>query len=227
MIPDQHLAKTAVFHITHVENLTSMLGAKRMMAKNLQAPGTCRSIANEEVQDRRARVVVPVAPGGPLHDYVPFYFAPRSPMLYCNHRGSIPNAKPQGEIIHLVTTAQNIAASDRPFVFYDRHAVVGYAQAFNRLEDLGEIDWRVFFEPPLIGDYAQYWLNRTDDQHPHWMTRKEVRQAEFLVYQWLPLSCIRLIGTYTLATKGRVEDLLRIHGISCAVETRTDWYFTR
>ncbi len=104
-------------------------------------------------------------------------------MLFCNHRGTIPNAKPQGEIIHLVTTAQNLAASARPFVFYDRHAVVGYAQAYNRLEDLGEIDWRIFFEPPLIGDYAQYWLNRNDDRFPHWVTRKEVRQAEFLVHQ--------------------------------------------
>lgn len=227
MIPAEHLKKTAVFHITHVENLAAMLGAGRILAKNLQNPGTCQSIANEEVQDRRTRVVVPVPPGGPLHDYVPFYFAPRSPMLYCNHKGSIPKAKPQGEIIHLVTTAQNIAAAARPFIFYDRHAVVGYAQAFNRLEDLDQIDWRVFFESPLIGDYAQYWQNRNDDRFPHWVTRKEVRQAEFLVHQWLPLSCIRMIGTYTLAAKARVEDLLKLHGISCAVETRSDWYFTK
>lgn len=204
-----------------------MLGSGWLIAKNLQTLGICESIANEEVQDRRAKIVVPVPPGGPLHDYVPFYFAPRSPMLYCNHRGTIPNAQPQGEIVHLVTTAQNIAASGRSFVFYDRHAVVGYAQAYNRLEDLSRIDWRVFFEPPLIGDYAQYWQNRNDDRFPHWVTRKEVRQAEFLVHQGLPLSCIRMIGTYTLATKARVEDILRFHGISCAVETRADWYFTK
>jgi hypothetical protein len=227
MIPAEHLDKTAVFHITHVENLASMLGEGRLTARNFQPPGSCRSIANEEVQDRRARVVVPVPPGGPIHDYVPFYFAPRSPMLFCNHRGSIPNARPQGEIIYLVTTAQNIAAVGRPFAFYDRHAVVGYAQAFNRLEDLKQVDWRVFFEPPLVGDYARYWQNRNDDQFPHWVTRKEVRQAEFLAHQWLPLSCIRLIGTYNRAAKERVEELFKLHGnFSCPVETRTDWYFT-
>ena len=195
------------------------------MAKNSLPPDTPSSIANEEVQDRRARIAVPIHPGGPLHDYVPFYFAPRSPMLFCNHKGSIQNAKSQSEIIYLVTTAQNIAASGRPFVFYDRHAVVGYAQAYNRLEDLKEIDWRVFFEPPLIGDYSQYWQNRNDERFPHWMIRKEVRQAEFLVHQRLPWSCIRMIGTYNLRIKARVEDILKLHGIPCTVETRNDWYF--
>lgn len=225
MIPPEHLEKTAVFHITHVENLELMLKSGCLVAKNTLPPEAHCSIASEEVQDRRARIQVPVPPGGSLHDYVPFYFAPRSPMLYCNHRGSIANAKPQGEIIYLVTTAQKIAASGRPFVFYDRHAVVGYAQAYNRLEDLKEIDWRVFFEPPLDGDYARYWQDRTDLQHPHWMSRKEVRQAEFLVHQSLPLSCIRLIGTYNQRTKAAVEDLLKLHGSTCTVETRSDWYF--
>lgn len=224
MIPAEHLTKTAVFHITHVDNLAAILKAGSFMAKNLLPPGTHSSIANEEVQDRRARIQVPVAPGGLLHDYVPFYFAPRSPMLYCNHRGSIQNARSQGEIIYLVTTAQKIATL-RPFVFYDRHAVVGYAQAYSRLADLENIDWRVFFEPPLVGDYAKYWQDRDDTEHPHWMSRKEVRQAEFLVYQSLTFSCVRLVGTYNERVKARVEDILKLHGTTCNVETRNDWYF--
>jgi hypothetical protein len=226
MIPDQHLEKTAVFHITHMDNLASMLSLGQLLAKNVMVSGACESIANEEVQNRRSKVVIPIAPGGLLHDYVPFYFAPRSPMLYCNHRGSIPNAKPQSEVIHLMTTAQIIDATGRPTVFYDRHAVVGYAQAFNKLEDMAKIDWRIFFEPPLIGGYAQYWQNRNDQNRPHWVTRKEVRQAEFLVQERLSFSCIRLIGTYNRASKLRVEELLKLHSItSCSVETRSDWYF--
>ena len=81
------------------------------------------------------------------------------------------------------------------------------------------------------GDYssAVSWMVkhevRTDLQHPHWMSRKEVRQAEFLVHQSLPLSCIRLIGTYNQRTKAAVEDLLKLHGSTCTVETRSDWYF--
>jgi hypothetical protein len=79
MFPPEHLNKTEVFHITHVENLARILGEGQMTAKNLQNPRGHLSIASEEVQDRRAKIRVPVAPGGSLHDYVPFYFAPRSP----------------------------------------------------------------------------------------------------------------------------------------------------
>jgi ssDNA thymidine ADP-ribosyltransferase, DarT len=34
---------------------------------------------------------VPLAPYGCVADYVPCYFAPRSPMLYKLHKGGVPN----------------------------------------------------------------------------------------------------------------------------------------
>ena len=76
---------TPVFHITHWENLPSILQAGGLAAKNLLARGgiTCRSIAFPSVQDRRSRTTVPCGPGGTLHDYVPFFFAARSaPFAY-------------------------------------------------------------------------------------------------------------------------------------------------
>ena len=225
MVPDEHLTSTAVFHITHMENLARMLESERLIAKNGQSADDFESIANEEVQSRRAKIQVPLGPGGPIHDYVPFYFAPRSPMLFCNHKGSIPNAKPQREIITLVTTAQILAKEARPFVFYDRHAVVGYTQAYERLEDLKAVDWRIFFEPPLTGNYAKYWQDRNDSTHPHWVSRKEVRQAEFLVHEHVPFACIRLIGTYSDSSRRTVEEILKIHENSCPVETHREWYF--
>ena len=47
------------------------------------------NIAYESIQDRRSIKSVPCGVGGSLHDYVPFYFAPRSPMLYTIHRGNL------------------------------------------------------------------------------------------------------------------------------------------
>lgn len=47
------------------------------------------NIAHQNIQDRRAYRQVPFDPGGVLHDYVPFYFAPRSPMLYTISRGNV------------------------------------------------------------------------------------------------------------------------------------------
>jgi len=75
---------TLIFHITHVNNLPLILAAGGLR--------TCQDLRNANVgytdvayqtpQDRRASVNVPCGPGGTLHHYVPFYFAPRSPMLY-------------------------------------------------------------------------------------------------------------------------------------------------
>ena len=51
----------------------------------------CVGIAHERLKERRARTPVrnragqTVAAGGVLADYVPFYFANRSPMLYSIH----------------------------------------------------------------------------------------------------------------------------------------------
>ncbi len=202
-----------------------ILTESNLLAKNLMAGSTVTSIANEDIQDRRARKLVSLPPNGNLHDYVPFYFAPRSPMLYCNHHGTIPNAKPQGEIIHLVTTVQAVAADSLPYVFYDRHAVVGYAQEYNELAGLERIDWRIFFEPPLLGGYAQYWHDRYDADHPHWSGRKEVRQAEFLVHQRIRFSLIEHIGVQNTQTLARVNEILNLRSVQCRANLENHWYF--
>jgi hypothetical protein len=149
MIPEKHLLRTPVFHMTHVDNLVNILKEGKLLAKNQVKAQQRISIASEDVQSRREKRLVSKPPGGVLHDYVPFYFAPRSPMLYCNHRGSIPNAYNPADIIYLVTTAQEIEAK-KAVVFFDRHAVLNYAICFNQLKDLDKIDWRIFFEPPLL-----------------------------------------------------------------------------
>jgi len=48
-------------------------------------------ISMHSVQGHRAVKAVPVPPGGTLHDYVPFYFAPRSPMLRTLEGGNVPD----------------------------------------------------------------------------------------------------------------------------------------
>jgi len=216
---------TRIFHITHVGNLLRVLASGHLLPKNVLGASPHTSIANEEIQNRRAEKVVELPPHGNLHDYVPFYFAPRSPMLYCNHRGSIPNARPQEEIVHLMSSAQIIASAGLPFVFYDRHAVMDYARPFNRLEDLTEIDWRIFLESPTLSGYAKYWHEKYDAAHPHWMSRKEVRQAEFLVHSAVPFACIENIGVCTDGVAATIREMLGLHHAECGVSVERNWYY--
>jgi hypothetical protein len=66
-----------LYHMTHVDNIPSIL------KYGLQAHGNDfqkRDISNQEVNSRRSRRE-PIY-GKRIHDYVPFYFSPRNPMLY-------------------------------------------------------------------------------------------------------------------------------------------------
>lgn len=75
---------TDIYHITHISNLPSIIQHGGLYCDNLipQRNLHPQGIAHQHIKERRARRIVNVAAGGTLADYVPFYFAPRSPMLY-------------------------------------------------------------------------------------------------------------------------------------------------
>ena len=180
------------------------------------------SIAYEHIQARRSQRVLSVPPGGVLHDYVPFHFAPRSPMLYTIHQGNVPNGPPQADIVHLCTTAQDIAAAGLSFAFSDYHAVLDYARFSNNLGDLSWIDWPIFFEAPQKGGYCPYWKNDSTAQH---MRRKETRQAEFLVHQRVPIAVVRGIAAANDAAAARVSNVLQQAGWNVPVKSFPAWYY--
>lgn len=47
-------------------------------------------VGKDNIKEGRRRRTVPIGPGGVVADYVPFYFAPRSPMLFTIDKGSVP-----------------------------------------------------------------------------------------------------------------------------------------
>lgn len=101
--------------MTHVKNLPSifknrgLLAYSEVVAKNSQH----KDIANSDIQIRRSGIHIPLSPGGDLHDYVPFYFAARSPMLY----SIINNGVNQRDIVYFVTDISKIQQSGLPYVF--------------------------------------------------------------------------------------------------------------
>jgi len=220
--PPWLLQSTWIYHITHIEKLPKILESGKLICKNSLSE-THVDISLGDVQRKRAAKEVVVPPGGRLHDYVPFYFAPRSPMLFKNHKcAGTENYKPQHEIIHLVTTDEHVA--DRhACVFYDHHAISYRAKPYHRLADLTAIEWDLFFEPPLVGEYACFWKN--DAENPKWIYRQEVRQAEFLVHQELPWQEILKIGVLNPEIARNTVALLEKYNQKTLVESKPAWYF--
>jgi ssDNA thymidine ADP-ribosyltransferase, DarT len=171
------------------------------------------SIAHQTIQDRRATTSIPCGPGGFLHDYVPFYWAPRSPMLYAIHKGNVEGCTTaQGDIIYLVSTAESVRDSDIGFVFTDGHAIMAVSRFFDDLDHLGQIDW------PLMRE--RYWRDTAEDPD-----RKRRRSAEFLVYKFFPLALVHGIAVMRQTTITKVRELLGMVGSGIDVRARADWYY--
>src|SRR6187455_1094640 len=128
-----------VFHITAMANLSEIFARRMLLSKNCVASKgiSYANIAHQGAQGARSVKTVPNPPGGTIHDYVPFYFAPRSPMLSAIHTGRVPGyLGGQASIVHLETTIPRALSSGQPYVFFDRNATISYSQPFTNLVDL-------------------------------------------------------------------------------------------
>jgi len=221
-----HRDPTLIFHITAIPNLAAMANAGELMSKTLVlALGIqAADIAYKNIQGRRAGRPVPITPHGILHDYVPFYFAPRSPMLMTINSGNVPNCPyRQDDIVHLVSSAQHIAALGLPFVFTDLHAALDYARFFRALEDLKELAWNLFYEQPQLDGYCKFWMSKHTPVS--YAQRKEIRQAEFLVHERLPLAAITQIGVRNENMEARVRAALAGTNWQPDIVRHPGWYY--
>jgi hypothetical protein len=168
-----------------------------------------------DIQQARQVRPVPVAPRGTVHDYVPFYFGPRSVMLYQLHTGWVPGyAEGQEPLVHLASTCQAIAAAGIGFVFTDGHGLARFTAWYDDLSDLAKIDWEAV--------YATQWKDTPED-----MDRQRRKQSEFLVHRACPWNLVTAIGVYNDAARLRVEAELARAGRagSLPVQVRPEWYY--
>lgn len=198
-----------IFHITHVENLPSMIAHGRLwsdrqrIVRNL----VTKNIGYSHIKERRLNRPVTTTFGGKLGDYVPFNFCARSVMLYVVSRGHEDYAGGQEQIVHLVSSVNTAITLGKPWAFTDRHADLGYASYFDSLDRLSEVDWTTM---PLI-----YWASNDDT--------KEKRQAEFLVYESFPWAAVERIGVMNGVTAAKLSALLRSGTPPVAIQP--DWYY--
>ncbi len=215
-----------LFHITAIANLPAICAAEALLSKNAGASAGIdyQNIAHQGAQGARAGRVVPNPPGGVLHDYVPFYFAPRSPMLSAIDHGRVANCQwRQRDIVHLETTVDLVVAGNVPFVFYDRNATLAFSRAFTVLERLDAVAWDLLTESPTLDGFCKYWQNRLDvEKHAD---RMERRQAEFLVRDRVRLERIVGIGVSDADRAADVSTILAAAGVNLRLEVKPDWYF--
>lgn len=205
-----------LYHITHVDNLAGIIDEGGVWSDNdvaKRAPDRVR-IGYSSLKERRSRTPVgTIRPGVFIGDYVPFYFAWRSPMLSAIHNGRVQGYdRGQEPIIYLVSRIDRVVECCDDWYFTDRHPVVALARQYDDLSKLDSVDWDVM--------NARYWRNTDSDPD-----KRDRRQAEFLVRNKLPWKAIIGIAVFNREFKSRVEELLANCEHKPGVKIVRGWYF--
>src|SRR5258708_14680384 len=120
------LSDFAIFRITHIDNLPTLLVEDGIWCGNEMKKRSIPyiSIGNKDLTASRATRVVKCCEHGNLNDYVPFYFCPRSVMLYLIERQH-PTTYGGGQepIIHLESSVARIESAGLSCFFTALHAI--------------------------------------------------------------------------------------------------------
>ncbi len=205
-----------IMHFTHVRNLPGILAADCLQADNLPSRQSLAIVeaADPAIKAHRRQIRIQVAPFGCVADYVPFYFACRSPMMFKLHKGGVPSyTDGQDPLIYLLGTVEGVADAGLRYLFSDGNCAAKLTRFFGDLLDLETaVDWQLM--------RARMWNDTADD--PDRMRR---RMAEFLVFERVPVRLLTRVVVRTPAMRREVLGILAGHGVSLPVQIRPGWYF--
>ncbi len=187
---------TPIYHITHIDNLEGIIQAGGLWsdAERISQKLETRLIGYPHIKERRMLRKIPVAAGGVLGAYVPFYFCPRSPMLYSIHTGNVINYQ-QGQqyILHLVSSVEKAFQLKSPWAFSNIHAELGHAEYYEDWNKKNELDWKVIHSNDWGGD-----------------ERRQKKMAEFLIHRFFPWRCFHKIGVHDMKISNEVNNILQL-----------------
>lgn len=207
-----------LYHITHVDNLPAVIREGHLIcdAAMLARGGPVQSIGISDIKRRRIeRRAVSCHPGTKVGDYVPFYFCPRSIMLYvlhCANHSELAYRGGQGPIVHLEADLHAVMrwaeGAGRRWAFSLSNAGASYSEFRARVDDLGDLNWAA--------------ITATDFRAPE---IKEGKQAEFLVHGTFPFDLVERIGVHSDTIGRRVLSAVGGSRFRPVVEVRSDWYY--
>ena len=204
-----------IYHICHVDRLPSVLAEGGLLcdveATRRTMPGS--TIGMKEIKERRLRASLTSHPGLHVGDCVPFYFCPRSVMLYlihmANHKGLVYRGG-QDPIVHLEADLRQTVAwagkHDLRWAFTRSNAGTVYFEDWSDLARLDEIDWDAV-------------------EARDWRQHKEGKQAEFLIERQFPWALVARIGVLSRPICRQVSETLAGAAHTPRVKVMRQWYY--
>ncbi len=207
-----------IYHITHIDNLPSIARSMGLVsdAQRIASNLSCSLVGMSTIKQRRLEEIeVTCHPGTTVGQYVPFYFCPRSIMLYILRMGNHPDVSYRGgqqPIVHLQADFHQVInwanSNAVPWAFSSGNAGSYLTTFYNHPAQLNEINW----DAVAAKDFRDAKI-------------KEGKQAEFLLFNIFPWTLIEKVGTIDPAIASRVRTALAIADHKPEIEIEPNWYF--
>lgn len=196
------------FRITHIDNIPYINETGFVLAGSPLASPDYKSIGDHKVIEKRKNGIN----GIDLTQHIPFYFGPRSVMLYVIQHGYNGVEKQKAEdIVYCVIRISDLIANKINCIFSDGHALSAITKFYTQ-EELPQLNNIISYNDI----YAHYWVGEED------IDLKRRKEAELLIKKELPREYIR---GYIVYNKEAKEKLTR-YGISeNRIAINSNYYF--
>lgn len=215
-------AQPKIYHIVHMDRLPAIIadGFLWCDAEIGRRSSVGTTIGMKNIKQRRLNVLTLAShPGLHVGDCVPFYFCPRSIMLYLIYQANhldLSYRGGQGPIIHLEADLHASVAwaaqNNRRWAFTLSNAGAYYFEDRCNLAQLNEINWDAVQSDRWSGIGISPSI-------------KEGKQAEFLIEQSFPWSLVERIGIHSSTIYQNVVNALPARGHRPKIEIMRDWYY--
>lgn len=201
-------AEIPIYHISDIVNLRNIITGEGLRSDVAMTELMPEVIGYDHIKKRRATENRVECCGNRfVGEFVPFYYCPRSPMLYTINRGK--TGRPPGcqrNILHLVSTVGIAVEAATDWAISDGNAGAKHSLFYKDLKELARLDW------PAIR--ATQWQGQTHQ-----------KAAEFLVADFFPWNGIQKIGCHNEKIAQQVRDILDGLGHQPRVEVEPSWYY--
>ena len=211
-------ANPKIYHIVHHDRLPSITADGFLFsdAQMIKRQGAGTSIGIDSIKMRRLKGRnLTSHPDLKVGECAPFYFCPRSVMLYvicCKNHGDLAYKGGQQPIVHLEADLKAVVAwadgEGQRWAFTLSNAGSHYFEDRCDLAQLDQINWQAV--------QAKSWADNT---------LKEGKQAEFLIERACPWHLIDRIGVYSKTQVQPVMAALANAAHKPAVEIQCQWYY--
>ncbi|MFJ3348226.1 DUF4433 domain-containing protein [Enterobacter bugandensis] len=206
-----------IYHILHIDRLRSVIADGLLCDEQISQRNNAGTVIgmNSIKQRRLTELTLDCYPDLYIGQCVPFYFCPRSVMLYLIHRGNHPDLGYHGgqdPVLHLeadlFTVMDWAERNQQRWAFTLSNAGALYVESRCQRDQLSELNWQAINASQWSGNGL-----------------KESKQAEFLVEQHFPWQLIERIGVHSRSIHQQVADILPADGHRPPIEIQEAWYY--